>query len=185
MRTFIAFDICSKVLKRVSRLQDEIRRSSGGDKRDVKWVETELMHLTLKFLGEIDDSKVVEVCRAVEETAGQFGEFEAEVKNVGSFGRPPRVVWIGVDGGAKLVQFQKNLDEKLAEIGFSLDEKPFVGHLTLCRFKKFGFGKRIGRIIEEYSDFSAGKFQIDSVSVYKSELTNAGPEYTLLGKFKL
>jgi len=185
MRTFIAIDIGEKVAASIGGLQDELRGFYGEKRRGVKWVDPGLIHLTLKFLGEINDLQVVEVCRVVAETAAEFREFSVKVEKVGSFGRPARVVWIGTEESDQLSSLQADLDARLAEIGFSPDEKKFVPHLTLCRVKDFAAGRRLGRIIEGYNDFFAGKIHVKSVCVYKSELTKTGPEYTLLSKSEL
>lgn len=185
MRTFIAIDIGEKVTAAIGGLQDEIRGFFGDTRRGVKWVDPDLIHLTLKFLGEIDDEQVVEVCKAVEEVSAGFGEFDVAVEKVGSFGRPARVVWIGTEESEQLCRLQGDLDARLAEIGFSPDEKKFVPHLTLCRVKDFAAGRRLGRIIDGFDDFCAGKIHVKSVCVYKSELTKTGPEYTLLACYNL
>jgi len=185
MRVFIAVDIGEAVAASLGGLQDEIRGLFGDRRRGVKWVDPDLIHLTLKFLGEINDEQVVEVCKVVEDVTGQFSEFDVSVEKVGSFGRPARVVWIGTEESEQLCRLQGDLDTRFAEIGFAPDEKKFVPHLTLCRVKDFGAGRRLGRIIDGYDDFSAGKIHVKSVCVYKSELTKAGPEYTLLSRNEL
>ena len=81
-----------------------------------------------------------------------------------------------------LSRLQAGIDGRLAEIGFEADEKRFVPHLTLCRVKDFAVGKQLKRIIPAFEGFSAGKIQVKSICVYKSELTKTGPEYTLLSR---
>ena len=185
MRTFIAIDIGEKVAASIGGLQDEIRGLFGEKRRGVKWVDPGLIHLTLKFLGEVDDDQIVEVCKVVGDVTAGFGYFDVEVEKVGSFGRPPRVIWIGTEESEQLCKLQADLDAGLAEIGFAPDEKKFVPHLTLCRVKDFAAGRRLGRIIGGYDAFSAGKIHVKSVCVYKSELTKTGPEYTLLANYNL
>ncbi|MBW8014567.1 MAG: RNA 2',3'-cyclic phosphodiesterase [Planctomycetes bacterium] len=185
MRTFIAIDIGETVAANIGGLQDELRGFFGQGRRGVKWVDPGLIHLTLKFLGEVDDDQIVEVCKVVEDVTTGFGEFCVEVEKVGSFGRPPRVIWIGTQESEALCRLWAGLDARLAEIGFAPDEKMFVPHLTLCRVKDFAAGRRFGRIIGGFDDFSAGKIDVKSVCVYKSELTKTGPEYTLLSYYNL
>lgn len=185
MRTFIAIDIGQKVAANIGGLQGDLRGFYGEKRRGVKWVDPDLIHLTLKFLGEVDDDQIVEVCKVVEDVTAGFGYFDVEVEKVGSFGRPPRVIWIGMRESEGLSRLWADLDGRLAEIGFDADEKRFVPHLTLCRVKDFAAGRRLGRIIDGYDDFSAGKIHVESVCVYKSELTKTGPEYTQLARYNL
>lgn len=185
MRCFIAVDIGDDVAVNIGGLQDEIRGVLGEKVRGVKWVDPGLIHLTLKFLGEVGDDEIVEVCRIAGEVASEFERFSVEVKKVGSFGRPPRVVWIGTEENDTLGQLQRSLDTQLAEMGFEADEKKFIAHLTLCRVKNPMDGKHLKRIISGFDDYSAGKIDVKAICVYKSELTNTGPEYTLLSRNEL
>ena len=185
MRVFIAVDVGEKVARAIGGVQGEIRGVFGEERRGVTWVDVGNIHLTLKFLGEISDEQVVEVCRVVKEAAGEFSVFHVNVEKVGSFGRPARVLWIGTEESERLTRLQGEIDARLAEIGFSPDEKRFVPHLTLCRVKQFSAGRRLGRIIGKYEGFSAGKIKVKSVCVYKSELTKRGAEYTLLSRCEL
>ena len=180
MRCFIAVDIDRKILNEVEKLQDDLRSDMGDTKGAIKWVDIERMHLTLKFLGEVGDSDLMEVCNIVASAAKEHSDFSLEVKNVGTFGRPARVAWVGVDENEILQQFQKDLESSFTRAGWKPDNKKFTGHLTLCRIKSFQAGKRLERVIGRYEDFNAGSCMINSVCVYESELTKTGPVYRLM-----
>ena len=93
MRVFIAIDIGKEVKKALSDLQQQLASSADVKKNDVKWVNPENIHLTLKFLGEIEDAKVVEVCDIVKDVASRHRNFELDVESVGCFGgRSARVL---------------------------------------------------------------------------------------------
>ncbi|MHC4737222.1 MAG: RNA 2',3'-cyclic phosphodiesterase [Planctomycetota bacterium] len=133
---------------------------------DVKWVNPENVHLTLKFLGEIRDEQVVDVCNIVKEVAGRHNSFELGIESVGHFGgRSARVLWVGTGEGR--------------------EKRAYSGHLTLCRVRNPKAGFKLVQIVEQYKDFKVGIMPADSVLVYQSELTPAGPIYTVLSENKL
>jgi 2'-5' RNA ligase len=185
MRTFIAIDIGEEVAANIGGLQNEICGYLDPKQDGIKWVDPELIHLTLKFLGEVDDDQIAKICTVAERVAAGFDRFSVEVEKVSSFGRPPRVLWIGMKEGDLMCRLQADIDARLAQMGFEIDEKKFVPHLTLCRVKDFGVGKELKRIIPGFKGFSAGKINVKSISVYKSELTKTGPQYTLLSNYEL
>jgi 2'-5' RNA ligase len=187
MRVFIAVDIGERIRAALGELQEELRSSVDIKKSDVKWVEPENMHLTLKFLGEIKDEKVVEVCNIVENVAGEQKSFELAIETVGQFGgRSARVLWVGTGRGSEnLVGLAKELEKQLAIAGWPEESREFSGHLTLCRVRKPAAGVKLAQISEGYKDFKAGVVSVDSVLVYQSQLKPSGPIYTVLGNYKL
>jgi 2'-5' RNA ligase len=187
MRVFIAIDIDEKIRAALGDLQRQLRSNVDIKKGDVKWVNPENIHLTLKFLGEIKDEKVVEVCDIVEKVAGGHKSFELDIQTVGHFGgRSARVLWIGAgEGSDNLLQLQKDLEQQLALAGWPKEKRGFSGHLTLCRVRNPKAGVKLAVVSEDYRDFNLGTFQADSVSVYQSQLTPTGPIYTLLGNYKM
>ena len=102
MRCFIAVDIDGGVRSGIADLQDELRRTADLKKSEVKWVDPGNIHLTLKFLGEVRDREISDVCRIVGEVAEKHKRFSVEIENVGTFGRPVRVVWAGVNDAGDL-----------------------------------------------------------------------------------
>lgn len=187
MRLFVAIDIDDDVKKRLKRLQDNISQQCPSKQFDVKWVLPENMHLTLKFLGEVDNTKSLEVCRIVESVAAEKNAFELGFGSVGSFGgRSASVVWVGMGVGVeKLQDLQKDLENKFVRDGWAGDNKTFSGHLTLCRVKNPKTGYKLKRICDSYKDFNAGSVFVDSIAVYCSQLTSDGPVYSVIGRYKL
>ena len=187
MRCFIAIDIGEKIRKALGNLQQHLKDKADVKKSDVKWVNPDGIHLTLKFLGEVKDDKVVEVCNIVKDVAGRHKGFELDVESVGYFGgRSARVLWVGAgEGNENLLQLQKDLEQQLALAGWPQETREFSGHLTLCRVRNTKAGVKLAAISEDYRDFKAGTILADSVSVYQSQLTPAGPIYILLGNYKM
>ena len=145
------------------------------------------MHLTLKFLGEIDDEQLAQVCKTVEEIAKGYECFKLDVESIGFFGgKAVKVLWVGSGSGSeKLCALAKSIDERLAEAGFAKEEREFAAHLTLCRIKDIAAGKSLAEAAGRFGDFKAGTVLIDMVKVYQSNLKPTGPIYTALGSYGL
>jgi len=187
MRVFVAIDIDDEIRAGLDNLQRQLQNKTNLKRSDVKWVSPENIHFTLKFLGEIKDEQVIDVCNIVKDVAGRHKSFELDIESVGCFGgRSARVLWVGVDEGRdSLLQLQKGLEQQLDSAGWPAERREFTGHLTLCRVRNPRAGVKLAAMIEEYKDFRLGTISADSVSVYQSQLTPSGPIYTVLGKYKL
>jgi 2'-5' RNA ligase len=187
MRVFIAIDIDEQIRKALGNLQNELRSKVDIKKSDVKWVNPDNIHLTLKFLGEIKDQEAVDVCNITKEVASRHESFELALETVGHFGgRSARVLWIGTGQNSdNLLQLQSDLEEQLASAGWPRETRKFSGHLTLCRVRNSKAGVKLAQMTEGYKDFKLGTVSADSVSVYQSQLTPTGPIYTVLGNYKL
>ena len=187
MRVFIAIDIDEVIRQDLADLQDEMRSKVDIKRSDAKWVNPDQMHLTLKFLGEIEDSQVINVCNITREIAQKHERFAMEISGVGFFGgKSARVLWVGTrQENENLLQLQSDLDEQLALIGFSKDNRKFSAHLTLCRIRNTKAGFKLAQLTKEYENYCPGNVPVDSICVYQSELTKQGPVYTLLGNYKL
>jgi 2'-5' RNA ligase len=187
MRCFIAIDIDENNRAALGDLQQQLQSKVDVKRSDVKWVKPENVHLTLKFLGEIKDEQVVDVCNIAKDVAGRHDCFELGIESVGHFGgRSARVLWVGTgEGRENLLELQKDLEQQLTSAGWPAEKRAFSGHLTLCRVRNPRAGFKLVQIVDEYKDFKVGIMPADSVSVYQSELTPAGPIYTVLSENKL
>ena len=190
MRCFIAIDIGNEIKTALSDLQSQISgqaKDAGVKKSDAKWVRVADVHLTLKFLGEVGDAKIVEICNIVRQVTGRHKNFELDVETVGFFGgKSARVLWVGTgEGKDKLIELQTDIEEQLAQVGWPKEKRLFSGHLTLCRIRNTRAGVKLAEISQEYKDFRLGINFVDSVTVYQSQLTPKGPIYTPLGNYKL
>jgi len=132
IRTFIAIEIPGTIISKIRELQDGIR--AYGFK--IRWVRTENIHLTLKFLGDVEEIKINEIANAVAETVKGHSPITLQAKGIGVFPgiKRPRVLWVGLAGQLEaLVRLQQTLDENLMALGFSREERTFKGHLTMGR----------------------------------------------------
>jgi len=187
MRCFIAIDIDEKIREGLAILQNKLQGDADVKKGDVKWVDPDAMHLTLKFLGEIKDDQLAGVCNITKDVAGRHKNFELEVESVGCFGgRSARVLWVGTGLDCKdLLQLQDDLEQQLASAGWPPESREFTGHLTLCRIRNSNAGLKLAQLTEKYKDYKLGTMPANSLSVYQSDLTPKGPIYTLLCNYKL
>jgi 2'-5' RNA ligase len=187
MRVFIAVDIDQTIRAALGDLQQQLQKKADIRKSDVKWVKPDSIHLTLKFLGEIEDKQVADVCNIVKDVASRHKGFELCIESVGCFGgKSARVVWVDVGQGKEnLLQLQKDLEQQLAEAGWPPEEREFAGHLTLCRVKDSKAGLKLAQTVENYRDLKLGTISVGSVCVYQSQLTPSGPIYTVLGNYQL
>ena len=187
MRVFIAIDIDEQIRKALADLQEELRGKADIKRGDAKWVDPGNIHLTLKFLGEIKDNQIMDICNITGDVAGRHKRFELEIESVGHFGgKSARVLWVGMGQNCeKLLQLQQDLEQKLDEVGWPKEARKFSGHLTLCRIRNAKAGIKLAQLARDYKDFRLGTMPADSVSVFQSQLTPQGPIYTVLGRYEL
>jgi len=187
MRCFIAIDLDKQTRNALGDLQKQLAAKVDVKKGDVKWVEPENIHLTLKFMGELDEAKLPEISGIAEQVAAAHNKFTLDIETVGSFGgRSAKVVWVGAGKGAEeLIALQKDLDDQLETAGYLKEDREFSAHLTLCRVRNPKAGVKLADACQAFGDYKVGSISADALCVYQSQLTPAGPNYTLLGDFKL
>jgi RNA 2',3'-cyclic 3'-phosphodiesterase len=184
IRSFLAIELPKPILRKIEEVQGDLRSTRA----DVRWVNPEKIHLTLKFFGNIEESRIEPIFKSIEEPIRNTLPFSLEVRGVGAFPhlRNPRVIWMGlVDGREVLVSFQKQIETQLEKIGFQPEDRPFHPHLTLGRMKSSrGKEELVGRM-ERNKEEEFGDFQVERVILFKSDLKPSGPIYTLLKEIKL
>jgi 2'-5' RNA ligase len=156
---------------------------------DVKWVEVENLHVSLLFLGEVDDREIAALCRVVADTCGERPAFPMTVATVGCFPNPrrPRVVWAGVaEGNAELVGLHGALEPPLLELGcYRREVRAYTPHITLGRLRGEGAGGQLAVALQRHANWQAGEIEVREVQVLSSDLTPQGPIYTVLSRAKL
>jgi len=178
MRTFIAIELSDGVRRELARLQDELRASGA----DVKWAKPENIHLTLKFLGNVDEDKIGGIKTVLDEIASTLLTFEISLFKTGAFPslNSPRVIWVGIDKGcAETEKCASFIEERLEKIGFPKEERPFSAHLTLGRTRS---PKNKASLTEKLSTLSVepASCPVKGITLFQSTLTPKGPIYTLL-----
>jgi 2'-5' RNA ligase len=184
IRTFVAVDLDKAVRHRTVELQETLKESGT----EVKWVEPENLHVSLLFLGEVDEREIVDVCRIVAETAGQHASFTIRVETAGCFPNPrrPRVLWVGVgEGKEALCTIHDDLGTALLDLGFRREERKYSPHITLGRVKSDRPTESLASALAQQAGWKCGEIQVEEVLVMGSKLTPQGPEYTVLSRAKL
>jgi len=185
VRTFVAVELPGQVHRKVNALVEALSHSGAN----VKWVETENLHLTLKFLGDIDLREVHHVCRAVEEATREVEPFELLLRGAGAFPDPtrPRTLWIGVDTGVEeMVALQTRIEDSLHKLNFPRENRRFTPHLTIGRVKTGEAGlAELEALIAKHANKEFGLVEVDEVTVFSSQLYRKGPLYDVLSHAKL
>ncbi len=184
IRTFIAIKLTPEILSNISKLQEELKKTSA----QVKWVKPENIHLTLKFLGHITPEELEKVKIVTRETMEPFAPFEISVSGLGAFPKIkyPRVIWVGIDKGKEeLKRIAFNIEENLAKIGFDREKRKFSPHLTLGRMKSLNGRERLTEILTKNRVTNLGNMGVAKISIVKSELRPQGPVYTTLEEINL
>ncbi|MBS7658158.1 MAG: RNA 2',3'-cyclic phosphodiesterase [Candidatus Bathyarchaeia archaeon] len=182
IRCFIAIDVDQKnVIEKILSIQKVLEES----KVDLKLVEPQNIHLTLKFLGEINEEKVKKVIEAIKDI--QFKPFKIILKGLGVFPtiNYPRVLWVGVTNGFKEISliFLK-LEDKLAKLGFPKEERGFSPHLTIARVKSGKEKTELIKVLEKFKNEEIGEVPVESIKLKRSILTSKGPIYSTLFEIK-
>jgi len=181
LRCFIAIDV-----EKTDKIEKFWKEISGAG-ADLKMVEMENLHITLKFLGSTDEKKIDEIESVMRKSTKGIQPFVVRLKGVGFFPneRKMRVIWIGIEDEGKLAKVAKDMEEGLVKIGFSREEKEFSPHLTIARVKSQKRKEELLRIIDKYRRFEFGEIEVSNIRLKKSELTPKGPIYTTLREVKL
>jgi 2'-5' RNA ligase len=184
IRSFLAIELPKPILKKIEEVEADLKTAHA----DVRWVSPGKIHLTLKFFGNIEESRTDSIFQSIEESVRSTQPFSLKVQGVGAFPsmKSPRVIWMGlVTGNQILISFQKEIEAQLEKIGFQPEDRPFRPHLTLGRVKSSrGKNDLVGRI-EKHKEGEFGNFQVDRVILFKSDLKPSGPTYTALRELRL
>lgn len=182
-RSFIAVEANERVRNSLSQVQSRLEQTGA----DLKTVKPENVHLTLRFLGDVSESRLDLVKDAVS-NAMTLSPFKVSVEGMGVFPKPSfiRVIWAGVgEGTDELETLRQNVDQKLSEIDFPPEDKDFTPHFTISRVKSGKAKNKLNSIIEDNSSKEWGTIQVDELELKKSELASEGPIYTTLETFPL
>lgn len=187
MRTFIAISLPKEIKELLSRLQEKLKASQA----DVKWVSPENIHLTLKFLGEIDDKELNKVSGILEDITKDKNSFYMRIASVGAFPKTnsPRVIWVGIDkGDEETKEIARELEEKITPLGIPKEDRPFTSHLTIGRTKSSLNRESLVQLLKSTArDFGSHplEFPVTKLTLFQSILTPKGPIYERLKEVNL
>jgi 2'-5' RNA ligase len=181
IRSFLAFDIENDtVLNRLAAAQKLLIQTGA----DVKLVEPQNIHITIRFLGNITPATAEKIFQEMKQA--QFTPFNVQINGLGAFPNPnyPRVVWAGITTGAdQLNAVFSQLEPRLQGLGFTPDSKGFSPHLTIARVRSGRNKQQLATFITENADYEFGAVNAKCLRLKKSDLTPRGPVYSTLKEF--
>jgi 2'-5' RNA ligase len=184
IRCFIALNLPAEIKGRLAELEARLKEARA----DVSWVKPENIHLTLKFLGGVEEARVPLVKRAVQEGLRREGPLVLTLAGLGVFPNPrsPRVVWVGVGGDTERLQnLQESLEQALGEVGFPREARSFSPHITLGRMRSRQGAASLMELVGHLGANEVGSLKAESIELMRSQLHPAGAVYTILESFSL
>jgi len=182
IRSFIAIEIPDFIRSQVADLQDEMRRLHSH----VSWVAPRNIHVTMKFLGNIQESLVLQIGNILGEVSSRTRPFEITIENLGFFPNPrrPRVLWVGVtDRQQRLKSLFQEIEKGLLPLGFMREKRGFTPHLTIGRVRN---SRGINEVVDKMRSyhFPSQSFAAKEAVLLKSTLKPTGAVYEALGRFE-
>ena len=181
MRTFVAIELDDEMQRPLAALQDRLK----VDCPSLRWVDPAKIHLTLKFIGEVSDDRIVDISAALDELAAQCRPFQIAIEQVGVFGQngPVKVVWVGIsDDDGSLPRCHALCERLLEPLGIPSEHRPFHPHLTLARNREVRHSQTIRRAVDPHTELRIGVQEVESVTFYQSTRTSRGPVYQPLSR---
>lgn len=178
LRLFIAIDIPERIKREVGDVIGIFKKYET----DVKWIEPENFHLTLKFLGSTAESLAERIRDALLPVVSAHKPFPLHLRSTGIFPNEkyPRVIWIGIVDSDPLKTLRNDIERTLTLLGFEGEEKHYHPHLTLGRVRDRKGTISLMNEVKRLHDKDFGEFQVDTVNLMKSELRPKGAQYTCL-----
>lgn len=182
MRSFIALEIPAALRAALAAAEARLAKTEA----DVKWVEVDNLHLTIKFLGDVAPERLPRLQDSLAELAARWRPFELSVAGLDAFPSlaEPNVIWAGLaNGESDCTALWRAVEEVCARLGYPRERKPFTPHFTLGRRRS---GYRLGALAQALradADLKFGGATIESMTLFRSDLRPTGPVYTKLGEF--
>jgi len=177
-RIFVAIDISDESRIKVANYIEDLCGEFSNLR--VGWEKVEKLHLTVKFLGDVNPNELQNLTEAVEKTARQFSDFNLQISRTGAFPslRAARILWLGIDDEhGNLQKVNDVLETECEQKGFVKESRKFKAHLTIGRLREPNKSKEL---IDKYLNktFAAVKFEVSEIVIYESRLQKSGSIYT-------
>jgi 2'-5' RNA ligase len=189
MRLFVAIALPDPARAALGELIDRL----GLVHEPVKWVEERNLHLTVRFLGEVEEAKLDAVKGALDRAVRGIAAFDASLKGVGGYpsAKHPRVVWAGLEAPPALATLASQVEREVEALGFEKEERPFSAHVTLGRTREGhqrrrprkgrapaeGVTRLLSDVIEQERAFAGPTVRVEKVTLFQSKLGKEGPTY--------
>lgn len=186
IRSFISIPITPAITSAAIKIIKKLKPFDDG----IKWVPLDNMHLTLKFLGEVDNVEVHDVCKTIRRVTETLEPFELRFSGTGGFPNAlkPRILYAGVDDPTgNLVTLVAGLEKELADLGFKPEPRDYTPHLTLGRTRSNSrrAGNELVDAMTALGDVILGEMVVDEVNLMGSFLDKAGPTYQVMDTIEL
>jgi 2'-5' RNA ligase len=181
LRVFIAIELPVSVCDAIQKQTARLRQTLGNDL--IRWVPTQNLHLTLKFLGDTTTAYLDFLKQLLIREADSHPQFNLQLGGLGSFptSRKPRLLWIGIHAPADLVSMQRGIEEGASRLGYEVEERAFSPHLSIGRVRQNVSPPDLQKIrttLDTVQLGSIGTARVDSIHLFKSDLQPSGPIYT-------
>lgn len=166
---------------------DSLAREISSAGADVKVVDTDIMHLTLKFLGDTQESLVPSIVAVMRDSVQGVEPFKVRLAGTGAFPNPDRarVLWVGLDDGGVLAPIAQKIDVGLSKFGIDREERAFSPHVTIARVKSSRGKDRLKQILNAHKTDFFGEQTVNSIRLKKSVLSPQGSTYTTVEEVRL
>ena len=179
IRTFIAVDVTPS--EKFQEFQEALRNVNPR----LKYVDGENLHMTLKFLGDIQEDKIYDIEMAMIRSVDGMQTITFSLRGTGVFPneKSPRVIWVGVEGGESIIDIAESLEDELEDKGFGREERSFVPHITVARVrrgrdKQQSLSREVLSVVKQFDGEDFGTVKVDRIKLVKSQLTSSGPVYS-------
>ncbi len=184
MRLFVAIELSGALHRPLERYLAQL----SGFSRDLRFCKPEQLHLTLKFLGELDEARLGRVEKVMRRASEGVGPFEIALTGLGAFPPRglPRVLWCGIDdpsGGCGA--WVERAEAGFAKLGVPREKRAYHPHITLARSRSPAGGEAIRRLLESPPDFGAPRMRVERVTLFESRLRPSGAQYSVLRQVAL
>lgn len=185
IRSFLAFELPPDIRNEVKRFSTEVKKTG----LNASWVKPDNIHLTIIFMGDVDEKDIPAIISAIDPIVSQYGIFDISLGGMGLFPniKRPRVIWLGLNGDIQgIASLKTDLGKPLESFGIKQEKRPFKPHLTLGRFRKPVIEKAfLKKIIDDYSNIPGPDGKLDELVLFKSELKPGGAVYSRIHSWPL
>ena len=180
-RGFIAFDIDTN--SKIKELIQAIKKTQA----DVKLVEPDNIHITLKFLGDVQEEKTEDITSIIKDACKNSKPFTINLLGTGVFPNQNyiKVIWIGIEDTKSIEPVSNYINEELVDLGFKKDNRSFSPHITVGRVRTAKNKQELISVIQQFQKIEFGKQKISSIKLMKSVLTPKGPIYSVVKEITL